>query len=191
MGGDAGALVDVELGEGAGSVLPRLQVAVGEHRRLALDYYSYGRDELTHREVDPWRVHAEQGRWYLEGWCHLSDDVRVFRVDRIAEATVLEETFEPPPDPRPVEVFRPGPDDPRVTLDLAPEARWVAEQYPVEEIEELASGGLRVTLAVVARPWLERLLVRLGPEATVVAAPEDLGDVAGTAARRVLSRYGG
>ena len=189
MGDGTGALVDVELGEGAGSVLPRLQAAVAEHRRVALDYYSYGRDELTHREVDPWRVHAEQGRWYLEGWCHLSDDVRVFRVDRIAEAALLDATFAPPSDPRPVEVFRPGPDDPRVTLDLAPEARWVAEQYPVEEVTERGARGLRVTLAVVARPWLERLLVRLGPDAELVDAPPDLADLAATASRRVLRRY--
>ena len=189
MGGAAGALVDVELGEGAGAVLPRLQAAVADHRRLSLDYYSYGRDELTHRDVDPWRVHAEQGRWYLEGWCHLSDDVRVFRVDRIAEAAVLDETFEAPTAPRPVEVFRPGPDDPRVTLEVTPAARWVAEQYPVEAVEELASGGVRVTLAVVAEPWLERLLVRLGPDAEVVAAPSELDDVTTRAARRVLARY--
>jgi proteasome accessory factor C len=191
MGGDAGALVDVELGEGAGTVLPRLQGAAADRRRVSLDYYSYGRDELTHRRVDPWRVHAEQGRWYLEGWCHLSEDVRVFRVDRIAEATVLDETFDAPSQPAPIEVFRPEADDPRVTLELSPDARWVSEQYPVEEVTELPSGRVRVTLAVVALPWLERLLVRLGPDVEVVAAPPELIDAGAAAARRLLQRYDG
>jgi hypothetical protein len=49
-----------------------------------------------------------------------------------------------------------------------------------------------VTLAVVSPLWAERLLLRLGPEATVVAADPPLGpgDPAPAAARRVLARYG-
>lgn len=191
MGTDPAGVVDVDLGEGAGAVLPRLREAVAGRRRVAMDYYSYGRDDLTHREVDPWRVQAEQGRWYLEGWCHSSGDVRVFRVDRIADLQVLDQGFEPPADAGPVPVFRPGPDDPRLTLELAPAARWVVEQYPVEAVEEQADGGLRVTLAVVAVPWLERLLVRLGPDARVVDGPAELADSGRAAARRMLQRYRG
>ena len=56
----------------------------------------------------------------------------------------------------------PGPDEPRVTLDVAPSARWVVETYPVEEVDDPDDGWLRVRLAVTATPWLERLLVRLG-----------------------------
>lgn len=188
LGGDAGSLVDVELGD-AGAVLPQLQDALARRRRVALDYYSYGRDELTHRRVDPWRVHAEQGRWYLEGWCHASDEVRVFRVDRIADVAVLDETFEMPERVPPVGVFRPRAEDPRVTLRLAPAARWVSEQYPVEAVDEAPDGFLDVTLAVVARPWLERLLVRLGPEAAILGAPEELASAGPEAARRILARY--
>jgi len=188
-GGDGASVVDVELGPSGGGVLPRLQDAVATRRRVDLDYYSYGRDQLTHRRVDPWRIHAEQGQWYLEAWCHSSDDVRVFRLDRVADAVVLDEPFTPPADLAQVSVFRPRPDDPRIALELAPSARWVADQYPVEEVQTTADGGLRVVLAVVAVPWLERLLVRLGPDARVVDAPPDLTHAGPHAAERILRRY--
>lgn len=191
VGAEPEAVVDVELGPAAGSVLANLQRAVAEQRQVALDYYSYGRDELTHRTVHPYRLHAEHGQWYLEAWCRSSDDVRVFRVDRVAGAEVLDERFEPPTELDHVSVFRPRPDDPRITLELAPAAAWVVEQYPVEQVEQLGGGRVRVRLAVVARPWLERLLVRLGPDATVVDAPPSLEDVAAGAARRILDRYRG
>jgi proteasome accessory factor C len=187
-GGDAD-VVDVELGPSGGNVLTRLQEAVAERRQVDLDYYSYGRDQLTHRRVDPWRVHAEQGQWYLEAWCHSSDDVRVFRLDRVAGASVLDERFALPDDLAHVSIFRPRPDDPRIILDLAPAARWVADQYPVERSEETGGGGLRVELAVVAVPWLERLLVRLGPDAALVDPPADLAEVGPRAAERILRRY--
>lgn len=186
---DPNALVDVDLGPVPETLVPMLQDAVSRRRRVALDYYSYGRDELTSREVDPWRVHAEQGQWYLEAWCHSSDDLRVFRLDRVSAAHLLDVTFEAPVEEPAAEVFRPRADDPRVTLELRPSARWVVDQYPVESVEQGPGDALRVTLAVVAVPWLERLLVRLGPEASIVDGPAVLKDAPRAAARRILERY--
>jgi predicted DNA-binding transcriptional regulator YafY len=34
--------------------------------------------------------------WYMAGWCHLRQAVRVFRLDRIVEATLIEASFTPP-----------------------------------------------------------------------------------------------
>ena len=183
--------VDVELGRTAGALVPVLQEAVAGHRQIELDYYSYGRDELTVRRIDPWRLHAEQGAWYLEAWCHASDDVRVFRLDRMARVELRDETFTPPDDMTVMSIFTPSPDDPRVHIDLSPQARWVIEQYPVEALEERSDGAVRVTLAVTAVPWLERLLVGLGPDAVLVDAPAALTDVGARAARRILERYAG
>jgi hypothetical protein len=78
-----------------------------------------------------------------------------------------------------------------VVLEIEPEASWVAEVYPVEAVEVRDDGRLRVTLAISARPWLERLLLRLGPRARVVEVVGDdsLDGCAAVAARRVLARY--
>ena len=46
-----------------------------------------------------------------------------------------------------------------------------------------------VTLAVAAAPWLERLLIGLGPAARVVDGPPELADGARRAAARILDRY--
>jgi proteasome accessory factor C len=64
----------------------------------------------------------------------------------------------------------------------------VVDQYPVEAVEEVDGGLLRVTLAASQPAWLERLLLRLGPAATVVGGD---GGMAGEAARRLLARYQG
>jgi proteasome accessory factor C len=189
LGVDAGQVLDVDLGGARVEVLEVLRTAVREHHRVHLDYYSFGRDTRTERDVDPYLVHAEDGSLYLLGHCHQAGGERRFRIDRIASATALDETFEPPPLNRPSGVFQPDADDPRVVLRLAPSARWVAETYPVEAVEEDDGGGLMVTLAIAAEPWLERLLVNLGEQATVVAAPGPLAGAGGRAAERILARY--
>jgi proteasome accessory factor C len=102
---------------------------------------------------------------------------------------VLDEPATRPPDGAARSVFSPSTDDPRVVLELVASAAWVVETYPVEHVEPLPDGRLRVRLVVTAPPFLEALLLRLGPDAVVVEAPQGLTDAAAGAARRVLARY--
>ena len=141
-GGDAG--VDVRLGEVSPSVLAVLRTALREHRQVAIDYYAYGRDELTHRVIEPHRVNADEGQWYVSAYCHLAQDDRLFRIDRVRAAELLDATFEPPADLASGGVFSPSGDDPRVELDLAPEAalgrRAVPDRVDVSSTTTAACG---------------------------------------------------
>lgn len=189
LGIDASQVIEVHLGGAGAEVLDVLRVAVREHRRVHLDYYSYGRDTNTERDVDPYLLHADDGSLYMLGHCHLAGAERRFRLDRIATISLLEATFEPPDVPLPGNVFQPDADDPRVTLELTSRARWVAETYPVEHVEPRPDGGSLVTLAIAGQAWLERLLVSLGPDGRVVDAPAPLLDAGRRAAERILARY--
>lgn len=187
--GVEGQAVDVDLGPADPVVIDLLHEAVRSRRPVAIEYYSAGRDAHTQRVVEPWRVFADQGGWYLAARCRSAEGERVFRVDRISSAEVLDDRFEPPgrpPDPR---VFDPGQDAPRVELELDPAGRWVAEQLPLEEATDLDGGRLRVRLAVGGSTWLARLLVRLGPTGRVVGGDPDLRRVGARAAESILARY--
>lgn len=189
LGVDAAQVLDVDLGGAQVEVLEVLRQGVREHRRVHLDYYSFGRDERSERDVDPYVVHAQDGALYVLGHCHQAAGERRFRVDRIAAAVLLDDTFEPRREPAVAGVFVPDEDDPRVVLRLGPAARWVAEAHPVEDQVEEADGRVCVTLAVAAEPWFERLLVSLGPDVEVVEAPDALRDAGRRAAARILARY--
>ena len=106
-------------------------------------------------------------------------------------ARLLESSFPPASARLELNVFEPGPDDPRVVLDLEAGGRWVVEQYPTETLEELDGGRCRVRMAVTGEAWLQRLLLRLGPDCRVSAVdgPGDLGDAGSRAACRLLARY--
>ena len=186
------AEIDVRLGPVSGGVLDTLRAALRDLHQVQIEYYAYGRDELTERIVDPSRITTDQGQWYLAAYCHQAQGDRLFRIDRIRQATRLDSQYTLPSTDE-VDgvdgVFSPAGDEPRVELDLAPDARWVVEQYPVEQVTDLPDGGLRVSLVITARPWLERLLLRLGSSAVVVDAPDDLRRAGPDAAERLLTRY--
>jgi proteasome accessory factor C len=185
LGGAEG--MTVELGEGP--FLEDLRRAAEAHQRVEIDYYAFGRDALTRRQIDPHAVFTAEGQWYVDAYCHQAKDDRLFRVDRVAAVRPTGELFEAVVRQAPlVGVFHPSESDPRVTLMLHPDVAWVVEAFPTESVETAADGRLRVVLAVSGRAWLERLLLRLGPAAEVTDPPE-MVRLASEAARRVLGRY--
>lgn len=189
LGEGADSVVDVRLGDAPEATLDTLRRAVADGRQVELDYYTYGRDELTTRRVDPARVFSDHGNWYLHGFCHRADDERVFRVDRIRDARPTDAEITHPLEGGGAS-FSPGGDDPRIRLLLAPSASWVVEQYPTETETTLDDGRREVVMAVSAVPWLERLLLRLGPDAEVLEVDDPLPpDLTAAAAARVLARY--
>lgn len=184
-----GAGIDVELEEP--EHLQTLRAAADEGRQVEIEYYTASRDEVTTRAVDPLTVFAAEGHWHLIAHCHLVAGERDFRVDRIRGLTPTGERFDPRPpetDPTSPVAFRPGADAEAVTLLVPAAARWVAESYPTRSVEEEPDGRLRVELAVSGRAWLERLLLRVGPDAEVIE-PAELRDAGAQAAARVLARY--
>jgi proteasome accessory factor C len=186
LGVEADDSVAVELGPATPEVLDVVRRATAEHRRLELEYYSFGRDSSGTRLVEPWQVFNERGQWYLSGYCHAAGGERLFRVDRISGATLLAETFTPPASLPERRTFHRSTDGPTVVLDLAPAAHWIAEQYPNLGVAAQAGGVLRVTLPISERAWFERLLLRGGPAVTVVEGDRT---IAPAAAARVLARY--
>lgn len=181
--------VDIVLSSGNEQTLSLLRRAVDQRHAVRIDYYSYGRDSRSQRVVEPHRVFGDVGQWYLGAYCRSAAGPRVFRIDRIHSAEILDEVFEAA-DAADHAVVNPLAAPDRAVLDLAPEARWVVDHYPHAGVVEREDGHCQVTLPVTALAWLERLLVRLGPAATMAPPPlSTRNDPTGAAARRILARY--
>ncbi len=170
--------------------LDALRNAAEGRERLRIEYYAASTAETTSREVDPEEVFYALGNWYVVAWDHRSDAERLFRADRVRSVEPTGERFEPrglAGAGRPL--YTPAAGDVSVTLRLAPEARWVAEYYETERERELGDGRLEVDLPAGRLEWLERLLLRLGPEAEVVG-PGELKDRVRDLIGRTRKRYG-
>ncbi|APH01459.1 WYL domain-containing protein [Janibacter indicus] len=176
----------------AGRTRSVLQDALSAGRRVHLTYHVPSRDERTERDVDPMRLARVEGHWYLEGWCHRAQDVRLFRTDRIESVEVLDLPSEPPADAVRRDLsagaYQRGEGDLPVTLRLKPSAHWVAEYYPVTS-RETSGEDLVVTLPTSNEGFLRRLVLRLGGAAQVVA-PEVARTAVAEAARESLAAYG-
>ena len=72
-----------------------LSSAVRERLRVRLRYQAW-RGETTERQFDPYGIVYHDGYWYTAGFCHLRQDIRTFRLDRIVELAADEQRFERP-----------------------------------------------------------------------------------------------
>ncbi len=166
--GEGATRVAVELAGPADEHLAAAREAVTKRRVVRITYRSESKAETTEREVEPWALTASAGAWYLQGWCRVADGPRDFRLDRIRALAVTGEAAPSPEAPPPPPVYRPGPGDPEVVLDLAPRGWWVSEWAVVEAVEERGDVR-RVTLRVHHLDWAARLVLRLEGAASVVA----------------------
>jgi predicted DNA-binding transcriptional regulator YafY len=71
-------------------------------RRVRLCYRTEAGSSDRVIEVDPWAVVVRHGRWYLLCWAHHTNARRAYRIDRVASAEILDDTFTTPADLDPV-----------------------------------------------------------------------------------------
>jgi proteasome accessory factor C len=168
--------------------------AVRDARALTIEYYSASRDTLSMRTVDPIRVVLVNDLSYLQAWSREAEGVRLFRFDRIVEATVLDEPSAPPEPalqgPADTSLFDADPSLPFATLRVAPEAAWMFDYYPMRVLRGLPDGSIEATMTYASDEWICRLLLGFGTE-VVVLAPEALVQRVRTAAAEALGAYAG
>lgn len=149
-----------------------LREAAASQNLVHITYRSVAKEETTERDIEPWSVFATLGRWYVVGHCRLVDAQRTFRIDRIKELEVLDESFERPVEvPEPGVEYRPRAGDIACTIDLDPPARWVLEYYPVEVVSR-EEDKTRIKFHSPDAEVPARLLLRLGTDARLVEGSE-------------------
>jgi proteasome accessory factor C len=82
--------------------LAKIETAIFRNKTITFDYYTMERDEVSPRRVDPYHLLFQGGEFYLLGYSHERDAIRVFRLSRIrgrvAYATKAEHDFRRPAD---------------------------------------------------------------------------------------------
>jgi predicted DNA-binding transcriptional regulator YafY len=181
-------------GESA-SFLPQLRRAIIERRTIRFDYHTRysqdGRAARNTREADPYAIIHYGDAWYLIGHCHLRQDIRNFRLDRMTRLRLLDRTFNRSPNFR----LESPVDDQRnlkvVALFSHEAAPWVRESrsYYIDSMEEVADGVL-VTMRVRVENEIFQWLFSWGSHVRILE-PESLRRRLMTEAGKILENYSG
>jgi predicted DNA-binding transcriptional regulator YafY len=132
---------------------------------------------VSRRQVDPYGLVFHSGRWYLVAHDHRSDEIRSFRLDRIAAAVPTGEDFEAPPNFDAVaHVTRQWAGLPwkwEVEVLIEADVAQVRRRIPaaVADVTEVAE-GVRLSCRAQSLPGMAQMLAGLGWPFTVVRPDE-------------------
>jgi proteasome accessory factor B len=101
-----------------------LEGATRNRKRVTLRYRSASTGELQSREIDPYGLFYRERSWLVVGHCHLRQDTRSFRLDRIDELKVA-------PKPRSPDFERPVDFDVRAYASRSP---WTFSPHEAAEV---------------------------------------------------------
>src|SRR5699024_7752266 len=76
--------------------LKELEQAIADGRSIKILYHKSREKQLNYRLVNPYRIIFWNNKWYVIGFCHLRNDIRSFRVDRIENLMLTENKFNQP-----------------------------------------------------------------------------------------------
>ncbi|MEM6353665.1 MAG: transcriptional regulator [Cyanobacteria bacterium P01_D01_bin.14] len=157
-----------------------LERACQQQQRVWMRYGTPGKP-VSERKLDPYVLHFSQNNPYVTGWCHKRQEERWFRVDRIKEIRLLDESFEINPSfdraahfasafqhevggvPQEMTIWFDGPTAPYIR-----ERRW----HPTQQIEEHADGSLTLRMVVRGLNEVKRWVLFYGRGARVLGPPE-------------------
>ncbi|MCL4303311.1 MAG: YafY family transcriptional regulator [Anaerolineae bacterium] len=173
--------------------LEKLWAAVHERRRVRLLYRGRNQPEPLPRDVDPYVLVHGWGRQYCLGYCHLRQGIRSFRVDRILQLDLTEQTFGIPAD---FDLEAYVAEEPyfqrriQVRLCFAPEAALQAldNQSQWDTVEEQPDGSIIVTFAIPDVETAASIVMNYGYLAEVVE-PEELRALVRERAAALAARH--
>lgn len=153
-----------------------------QRRKIDLRYHNRAEDCLSSRVVSPQRLIYYRDNWYLDTWCHRSEDFRTLALDRIRDLVVLDDAAREIPDEEldrhysaAFGIFS-GPATQTAILHFTPQrARWVAEEqwHPDQQGHRLDDGSYELRLPYGDPRELVLDILRYGPDVKVIA-PEGL-----------------
>ena len=170
-----------------------LSSATLQGQTVLLNYRAW-KGEETKRKFDPYGIVLNEGYWYASGYCHLRDDLRTFRLDRIIALEPTDSSFERPADFDPLahvlDSLASMPGSYQIEALLKTSLEDARKALPLEEgaLEE-APGGVIFRRSTDRLLWTAEMLLRL-EFPVVVLQPEELRQVLREIADRALQIAG-
>ncbi len=172
-----------------------LTKATAKLHTVQMRYFSAARNQITRREVSPYRLWYTNGALYLIGYCHLRKDVRMFAVERIKTVTLTDHPFQIPLEfdiedyvKDAIGTMRGQPIQVELRFDKST-AAWVKDRiwHPTQTVTPLKNGELNMTLTVANNRELIGWILSFGNGIRVIQ-PASLGEAVRQEAKAIADQ---
>ena len=155
-----------------------IKTAIISTKIINFDYFSsYG--EKTLRTVEPLKLVFKGQDWYLYGFCRLKHEFRIFKITRIRNIKLLDETFKRD---IPNDIWGEGDKSYKnkmVTITLKIDERMayrIYDEFHEENIVKNPDGSFNVTTSFPEGDWIYGYVMSYGDYAEVIE-PKDIREI--------------
>ena len=167
-----------------------IKTAIISTKIINFDYFSsYG--EKTLRTVEPLKLVFKGQDWYLYCFCRLKNEFRIFKITRIRNIKLLDETFKRD---IPSDIWGEGDKSYKnkmVTLTLKIDERMayrIYDEFHEENIVKNLDGSFNVTTSFPEGDWIYGYVMSYGDYAEVIE-PKDIREIIKRKFEEGLKRY--
>jgi len=171
--------------------LREMQNSINDGTVIKIEYLVGSRNEISSRKIEPDKIFADGGKWYVQAYCKRSLASRTFRLDRIRNVKLLDEIRETQSttDLMDKDFFNLD-EFPSVIIEIPVRDKALIDGFPNIEVKEISDEKLRLFCPVASEEWLKHLLMVLGVDAQLVEIPAEIEDnVRSKAAKEILKMY--
>jgi predicted DNA-binding transcriptional regulator YafY len=185
--------------------LSKIETAIFRRKTIVFDYYTMGRDAREQRRVDPYHLLFRGGQFYVVGWSHEREAVRVFRLSRIrgkvGYASKAEHDFPPPEefDPRAYATradWQLGDPVGAARVWISDRIDWLVQRHfghagriePAAEADDAPGDGIVFETEYGDPRLIVSWVLGLGERARILSPPE-LADEAAERVRLLVDRH--
>ncbi len=181
-----------------GGLISRLYQAILNTKQLLIRYYSYSRDSISERIVDPYALTFRRRAWYLVAFCYTRSEVRMFRANRVKAMEYTGRIFSYPANfsladymGNSWQSMRGKGEETEVVVKfdarIAPLIKEV-DWHPTQRIEDLPDGSILYIATVPETKEISLWILSYGHQAEVLA-PEGLRKEMMAVAEKMSQRY--
>jgi predicted DNA-binding transcriptional regulator YafY len=167
-----------------------IKTAIISTKMVSFDYFSsYG--EKTLRTVEPLKLVFKGQGWYLYGFCRLKGEFRIFKITRIKNLGLLNETFKRE---IPIDIWGEGNKSYKnkmVTLILKIDKRMayrLYDEFDQENIVKNSDGSFTATTTFPDGDWIYGYVMSYGEYAEVLE-PKDIREIIKRKFEEGLKKY--
>lgn len=149
----------------------QLKEAILSKKMMTFTYYN-NNGEKSHRTVEPIRLIFKYQDWYLYAYCHMREDYRYFKLNRMEDLVSTEEHFETDhQDALPQEHQQTNTEKIHLTLKFEQEAAFrIRDEY--SNVLPLEDGSMIIEVDLEDKQWVYSYLLSFGSQVTVLAPLE-------------------
>lgn len=144
-----------------------IKQAIINKKVISFLYYN-SNGEKTERKAEPYQLWFKSRNWYIKAYCRKKKDLRLFKMSRMRNVIVTEESFNTVWQKKEQKINRYDFENITIVLEIDSIVAYrVYDEFEIEQIEKMENGNFCIKMNCIENSWVYDYIISWGEYAVV------------------------